>query len=328
MNLSYVVRLLCVSFASFFLVLVALSMAISAIRRSAIRAAGAAKLRNGLRTLFVLRIAPAAVGLLVVLALCVPSYLWLEPAQTQERVGLACMVAAILGCALCVEAMARSARALFATRKFERESLAAGRRVELAGGENAIVLNSDAPVLTLGGVLRPRIVTSRAVLGALSKDELDAAISHERAHAEAGDNLRRLMFLLTPRVPFLRGAAEIERAWIRWAEWAADDRAAGNDPARSLSLASALVRVARLGLRRPATELCANFASCENDLQQRVARLLKTGKKAQRARARQARRGWIPGAAIIAVCVTLLTVVLLQPETLHSVHELLERFTH
>jgi Zn-dependent protease with chaperone function len=326
-NLSYFMRLLCVSFASFFVVLLAMSAIASVFARTAIRAAGRAKLQTGLRALLALRFAPAVAGAVAVLALCVPSYLWLEPAATREDVGLACFIAAMLGAAVCVAALARVGIVLWRTRRFARTCLEGGRVVRLAEGDpRAIVLNSAAPVLTLAGVFRPRVITSQGVLDSLSREELDAALAHEHAHHSARDNARRLLLLAAPRVPFLGATRKLETTWARWSEWAADDRAVESDPACSLALASALVRMARLGVSRPATALCANFASCEADLSQRVERLLHAGDTAAAPRSRTA-RPLFPAIAL-AVTGTLLAIALAQPATLHSVHEMLERFIH
>jgi hypothetical protein len=329
MNLSYVARLLCMSFASFFVVLAVLSGIASVFARTAILAASRSQLQNGLRALMALRIVPAVAGAVAVLALCVPSYLWLEPAATREDVGLPCFIAAAFGAAVCLAALVRIGSALFRTRRFTRECAASGRMASLARGDStAIVLNSSAPVLTLAGVFRPRLITSQGVLDSLSRDELDAALTHEQAHHSARDNVRRLLLLAAPRVPFLGAARELETTWARWSEWAADDRAAGSDPARSLALASALVRMARLGLTRPATALCANFASCEADLKQRVERLLRSGNSPARSRESKYEGRPFFTFAALAVSGALLAIVLAQPATLHSVHELLERFIH
>jgi hypothetical protein len=328
MNLSYLARLLCVSFASFFVVLLAMNAIVSACGGVAIRAAGRAKLQIGLRALLALRLAPAVAGAIAVLALCVPSYLWLEPAATREDVGLACFIAAGLGVAVCVAAFVRVGIVLWRTRRFAQRSLASGKLVSLAGGDSAaIVLNSAAPLLTLAGVFQPRVITSQGVLESLSHEELGAALAHERAHHSARDNARRLLLLTAPCVPFLGATRKLETTWARWSEWAADDRAVDSDPARSLALASALVRMARLGVSRPATALCANFASCEADLGQRVERLLHFGDTAASSQSRSARPPLLPAIAL-AVCGILFAIALAQPATLHSVHEMLERFIH
>ncbi len=75
-------------------------------------------------------------------------------------------------------------------------------------------------------------------------------------------------------LPFLRGSAGVERAWLRFTEWAADDWAVSQDSACSLSLAEALVRVARLGAAAQASPLMSHFVAASVDISVRVERLL------------------------------------------------------
>jgi predicted transcriptional regulator len=49
------------------------------------------------RCLLVLRLLPAAGAAFIVVAVCVPSYLWLEPEAPTERVGFGCLAVALLG---------------------------------------------------------------------------------------------------------------------------------------------------------------------------------------------------------------------------------------
>ena len=99
------------------------------------------------------------------------------------------------------------------------------------------------------GAFRPQFVISRNVLETLSPEELDCAIRHERAHRTSADNFKRLLLLLAPDVlPFLTNAfSALDRSWITFSEWAADDSAVANDLQRSLSFAGALVHVAQMG---------------------------------------------------------------------------------
>src|SRR2546430_1176329 len=84
-------------------------------------------------------------------------------------------------------------------------------------------------------------INPRAILEALSAEQLAAALRHERAHRISRDNLKRLCILSAPDIlPFLGGSAELERGWAKFAEWAADHAAADGNPDRSLSLAAAL----------------------------------------------------------------------------------------
>jgi len=152
------------------------------------------------------------------------------------------------------------------------------------------------------------------VRDALSREQLAAAIRHEEAHLSARDNLKRLLLAATPRLPRFRA---LERAWSRMSEWAADDEAVAGDTERSLCLASALVRVARLGTV-PAD---VGFLGDGADLACRIERLLHPG-----AYVPPRRTGLIPAAAF-ALTASLLVFVL-QAGTLESAHRLFEYLVH
>ena len=105
--------------------------------------------------------------------------------------------------------------------------------------------------------------------------QLAAALRHEEAHRISRDNLKRLLLLLAPGLlPGLHGFGAIERGWARFSEWAADDDAVAGDAHRSLSLAAALVRVARMGGSAPVSPLTAAFLGDSREISARVDRLL------------------------------------------------------
>jgi beta-lactamase regulating signal transducer with metallopeptidase domain len=193
--------------------------------------------------------------------------------------------------------------------------------MRLPGERKAVwVIEGNAPCVMLAGVFRPRMVISRNVVSALPAEQLSAVVRHERAHGISRDNLKRLMILLAPGIlPFGSGFRNLERAWAKMSEWAADDGAAGGKTQRSLSLAAALVRVARLGsgVSAPlATSLMAEGA----DLSERVDRLLRpacrTARRGHREPILTASAGLLLAGALIAV--------IAHPVTLHSAHECLE----
>ncbi len=246
--MSYGFKLGCVSLAGFLIVNWAAAMAVGGAAPAVIRAAAGLRARSAARLLWMLRMAPAAVALLAVAALGVPSYLRFEPEGDGEPVGPACLLAALVAIAAVLHALIRSALAVRRSRR------AAGLRI------------------ALGGVIRPRLILSQEIPRLLSPEELDAALRHEYAHAASRDNLKRLLMLLAPdSFAFFRPLAGLERAWKRFAEWAADDEAVSGEPRRALALASALVRVARLGAGAK-FELVTSLT--EEDLKLRVERLL------------------------------------------------------
>src|SRR5258707_15348613 len=128
MILHYASRLLCLCLASFFVVNAVLGLTAAFASRAAIRIAGAMRPRSAARFLFAVRVLPCALGIGAVLALCVPSYLWLEPQASAERIGWTCLAFAILGAAGCFGSIARVARALAASARFNREWQQAGSK--------------------------------------------------------------------------------------------------------------------------------------------------------------------------------------------------------
>jgi beta-lactamase regulating signal transducer with metallopeptidase domain len=318
----YSLRLLLLCFATFFLVHVALSLAARAAAPGAILLAEEMRPRAGTRLLLALRLLPLLLSLFVVLGLCLPSYLWLEPVDGGERVGLACVAAAAIGIALWGISLARVVRSAALSVARVRRWRRLGRESRLDGARlPVLVMEGEAPLLALAGLLRPRIVISRGVLRALTVEQLDAALCHECEHWTSRDNLKRLLLLLAPdALPFTRCHALLDRRWARLSEWAADDRAVEGNSERSLSLASALVRVARMGCAPRPAPLVASLVEDDEDLSQRVDRLLHGGSRGEKSLGRL--RALLAGAALALIAAAV--ALLLQPATLYSVHRLLE----
>jgi len=106
-------------------------------------------------------------------------------------------------------------------------------------------VTSRRPFSITTGWLRPRIVASTALVGALSPADLEAVIAHERAHARRRDPLRRSLAALLsfplPRGGRRRLLAELELA----SEQACDEEAARRVGDR-LQVAEAILAVERL----------------------------------------------------------------------------------
>jgi Zn-dependent protease with chaperone function len=318
MTLPYVPRLFCVSMAAFFLLHLALGLAAAAAAPLAIRIASRMSPRSAARLLLMLRLFPSGIALFAVAALCIPSYCWLEPEVAAESVGLPCLAAALLGVAVCGMALARACRAAGRSLRYVRQCQLAGRRARLAGhGSDVWLVETPAPVLALARIFRPRLLISSNVVSALSEDELGVVLRHERAHGASRDNAKRLALLLAPGLlPFLSGFGAIESQWAKFAEWAADDRAVAGNSLRSVSLAAALVRVARMRMAVP-SPLLSSFADC-GELPERVDRLLRTP-HCEPPELRTA--SCIAGTAMLACA----AAVMLQPGTFVSVYLLMER---
>jgi beta-lactamase regulating signal transducer with metallopeptidase domain len=142
---------------------------------------------------------------------------------------------------------------------------------------------------------------------------LAVALRHERAHRASRDNLKRLLIQLAPAV--FPGLRKLEQAWIQSAEWAADDRATEGDPDRSAALAEALLRVARLQSTIAMPTLVTSLVAADEDLAQRVNRLLDAPAVAEPSR-RFELFAFSIAAVLIAVLATNLRVVHLLLESL------------
>jgi beta-lactamase regulating signal transducer with metallopeptidase domain len=324
MILEYSIRLACICLASFFLV--HLAAALVAIRVSPWIISVSARMRpqQAARLLLTLRLAPVCSALCVVIALCVPSYLRYEQNGAAEKVGIFCLVASVLGLALCMISVGRGLRAVVHSLRITRqcpsvEAATAWGKVSAAKEDVA-----GMPLLALVGIVRPELILSRRVLEVLSPEQLDAALSHERAHQISRDNLKRLLVVLAPNVfPFVNGFGELEHQWERFIELAADDHATCGQIGRSVALAEALIQVARLGNAEAALPLASSLCARGQDLAARIHRLL--GLQAEIAPSvRRATFPWMFSFALLGLSVLLLH----RPDVLYPVHGLLETLLH
>jgi beta-lactamase regulating signal transducer with metallopeptidase domain len=324
MNGPYLLRLLCLCCASFFAVNAVAGSLISFASRAAVRMAESMRARSAARFLLAVRLLPAALGIAAVLTLCVPSYLWLEPQASPERIGWICLALALLGAAGWFVSIARVTRALTFSMRFKRAWEQTGCETLLRGeSAKAMIVEKDAPLLALAGVFRPRLFVSQAVLRSLSAEELDMALQHENAHRMSRDNLKRLFLLLAPTpIPLLRSFSSIEQCWKKLSEWAADDEAVRGDSHRALSLAAALLRVARMGTAPRLSFLHTSLCADDHDLSARVERLL--GIRPLPAKPLAPARSLALGSGLgIAASIA---AGLAWPAILSTVHRLLELF--
>jgi Zn-dependent protease with chaperone function len=323
MMAPYLLRLFCLSLAVFFVIHFTAGLLVILAGRPVVRFA-TRSLRPGdaARLLLAVRLLPATLSVLVVGGICIPSYLWLEP-ELREEIGTSCLAAAILGTSLWIISSARGLRGMMRASRHSRDCRRFGRPGGLAAvGLPIWVLNTQAPLFALVGVFRSGVVLSDVVVNRLTPAQLGAALRHEEAHLRARDNLKRLVLLLTPSLlPGFHGFQEIERGWARFIEWSADDEAVSGDSQRSLSLAAALVRMARLGGSAVAP-LTATFVSDCGEVSTRVDRLLSPAPAAPLTGVRPA---VVTGALALLAG---LVVGMLHPLTLSYAHHIIEEVIH
>ena len=120
MTLPYLLRMVCLCLASFFVLNAVAALLVRISCKSAIRFAESRAPGTAARFLLALRILPFALAILFVGGLCVPSYLWLEPAATAERVGLLSVVLGLLGALTWSVSVARTAHSLASSLRHNR----------------------------------------------------------------------------------------------------------------------------------------------------------------------------------------------------------------
>jgi beta-lactamase regulating signal transducer with metallopeptidase domain len=271
--------------------------------------------QSAARLLLAIRLLPPACALFIGVW-SAPAYAARERFAHAEMVGFVCLALAFLGILAITVPMARGLTSVVKALRYFRLCRRSGRIMRLPGERSpALVIEGAIPFFAIAGIVRPRLVVSVHVLSALSAEQLAAAVRHERAHRFALDNLKRLAVLLAPDLlPFFGGFGAVERAWVRFTEWAADDCAAAGNSRRSLCLAEALVRVARLGVCQEAPTLTTPLLTQYQDLAARVNRLVED--LAPRQRPRRRRRLLV--AFTMAALSGLLVAAAAQPVALNS----------
>jgi BlaR1 peptidase M56 len=326
MILSYWLRLLSLCLASFFLVHVLAGLSVWFAERRVIRLAERLTARGAAALLFWVRILPAAVALIVVAFACAPSYVRFEGNVNAERVGFTCLAMACLGAFIAIIAVVKGLRIATHSVAFTRRCRRNGSAVRLSGTPSRmLVIQGSRPFLVQSGIFRPYIVISQRLLSDFSSAELDAALGHERAHWLSHDNRKRLVLAFLPSVlPFWQPLKRLERNWSKFAERAADDVVIAKGVEPALSLATALVRLARIHGAGGAplwTPRGASLLGSSEDLSRRVQRLLAPNSVLRANSAEYERLLWAVGTVLTATLLTGLASPLFQ----WSVHELLER---
>ncbi len=217
--------------------------------------------------LFLLRVLPLVVSVIVTFAFVVPSFQLLEPRSTNEGVGrmpvalgMAALFLIALGCQRMIAAQTKTSRVVA---RWIEGSRPLGKPTEMLAYRS----RRESPPLMLVGMRKPRVLVSDSTIEILSEDELQIALRHELAHIRSYDNLKKLLFRFCP----FPGMAKLEAAWAHAAELAADDAAVSNMN-EAVDLAAALVKLSRLVPVDTAPACTVGFVS--GSLSARVARLL------------------------------------------------------
>jgi Zn-dependent protease with chaperone function len=220
------------------------------------------------RLLFGLRILPLTVSTLLTCFLVVPSFGLLEPRSIDEQIGAMPLALGVCAIILIAGGMLRLVSTQTRTSRLAAWWLEGASPMDSGEGASTFRSRRDVPPLTLVGICRPKVLVSESAVARLSQDELQIALRHEIAHMRSRDNLKKLVFRLSP----FPGMVRLESAWSQAAELAADDAAVSN-LRNAVDLAAALVKLSRLVPVAAVVPACTvGFVS--GSIETRVARLL------------------------------------------------------
>jgi len=318
----YVLRGLAICFSTFFLVYVAISLAVILAWRGFCRHAQRHSPQLCSDLLFSLRMSPLVLATLVTLLFAAPSFVLFEPPAVNEPMGEWLPVLAFCGIVVIAAGSWNAATAL------RRISKSAGRWMTGASALNEPAAQDQqvafmrttavAPPLTATGVFRAQVWLSSVAEPLLSESELQSALRHELVHVHRRDNLRKL-FLRFVAFP---GMAQLECAWREATEMAADDGAVSS-ALEALDLAAAVIKLSRLAPLASATELATSLVhSPAESLNARVSRLLTWSESQASAPRAHWRNSAFWAAAMVVTLALTYTHLLLR---VHAATELLVR---
>lgn len=262
--------------------------------------------------LTVWRLLPAGGAVIVTACVLAPGYYRYEQRDELEGVSALVLLLAAAGAIVFAAAAVRVVRVTSRSAALRREWLASSTPLSVqAAGMPAFAIETPYPLVAVIGAFRPRLFMSSVVLRNCPPNEIAAIVQHERGHARTRDNLVRLLMEAAPDL--LAGTAVSDATaaeWHRAIEHRADDRAEDR-----LTLASALVRVARLAGSGRHAVLPASALYRGAGVEDRVRRLL--------AGAADCDCGWRFGAAA-AVVITAISALVIVTDFSELSHRLLE----
>jgi hypothetical protein len=198
--------------------------------------------------LFAVRFLPVFLSGVVVLGFALPSFIKFEPHSTGEAVGPKLLALAVAGALVLLVMAVRGVRLLYATAKIQKQWGQAAKELPVEGCKLPVYTVDGLPtLLSVTGVVRPKIFVADAVTQVLSPEELSAALAHEKAHVRSLDNLKRFFLKMTRPPAWLDQllGGEADAGWVVTSEVAADEDAL-DEGASVLDLSSALVKISRL----------------------------------------------------------------------------------
>jgi hypothetical protein len=275
--------------------------------------------------LVVLRLLPFLAGAIFIVGFALPSFLRFEPRSTNEGVGVKLVLLSMLGAAVILRIAYQWYRLHRTTSRVLNQWEREATPLPAACSAPVYVVEGSHGLVAVLGTLRPRIFVAKGVLSALDSAELDAVLAHELGHVKSLDNLKQVLLKITQPPAWFRSLKFLDTVWGHASEMAADEAALAEGVAVE-DLASALIKVSRLGGSLPA----AHMAACHlvpdanhSVIGDRVLHLQKLLKGEARPASPFAGRHWKPLAMLAATACAVIYVAALNL-SLPVVHEAIE----
>ena len=275
--------------------------------------------RHASDLLLALRMFPLITAALITSTLTVPSFVLLEPHAIDEPLGGVLLALASFGLILGLVGISKAAIALRAASRAVARWTRGARPAESRNSVPVVTVSPACPAMTVTGILRPRILVSRAAERELTGGELEAALNHELAHVRLADNLKKLLMRFVS-FPGMRG---LEAAWLETIELAADD-AAGVTNRDALDLAAALIKLSLMAPAGAATDLTVALVDRPvSSVYARVERLLARSEERVEVSKKSSRLGGL-SLGVAGTFAALVMFVLAYNQLLLEVHRATE----
>jgi len=236
--------------------------------------AGLSRARLTSADLLVLRLFPVVGALLFAVTIVLPAFLCWEPHRDREAAGPLLLVLAAVALLTLGHGIWRGWRAWAEARSLLRPCGGAHRWV-VENGQIVQVIDVADPIVAVIGGWRPQVIAAECIIAACSRDEFRQVVAHEAAHVFARDNLKLLLLLACPdALAWTALGGALSERWRAEAEFAADQRATGEDPHKRIALASALIKVARLFDARQRARHALTMSVALDNVEGRVRQLL------------------------------------------------------
>jgi Zn-dependent protease with chaperone function len=224
--------------------------------------------------LLALRLFPVVGALLFAGTIVLPAFLNCEPHQDREAAGPLLLVLAAFALLTLGHGIWRGWRAWAETRSLLHQCGRASRRV-VENGQTVQVVDVVDPIVAVIGCWRPQVVAAECIIAVCSRDEFRQVVAHEAAHVSTRDNLKLLLLRACPdALAWTALGRTMSERWRSQAEFAADQRATGDDPHKRIALASALIKVAQLFDPHQRTRNALTMSVAVDSVEGRVRQLL------------------------------------------------------